>query len=476
MRSLAERLPITRTVVSVLLLAAALFGLATVLDLGDGGSEPDGDVSAGTVPPTGARSEAVDSPPPDVLSVPGGEGPPVDDQSPDEGDVAPGAEAGADNNSGGSDPADGAESNDSPTTTIGTGPDTSAGGGPTSTTAPAPTTTTTTTTGPGSSGDRGRFTPSYGFSPGGWFPDEPTAQLGSDLDRMVEAGATWLRIDFDWSEIEGTRGTFHWHRTDRVVDAAARRGLKVLGLVGETPRWARPQGLNSHAPPIDPAHYARFAAAAVERYENRGVEAWELWNEPNLALFWSPRPDAGAYADLVVPTVAAMRSVDPDAVIISGGLAPAADESDGSGISPLTFTAQMLDAGADGFDGFAIHPYSYPARPIDASTAAWNPFHNLPLLRDLLRDKGQGGKPIWLTEYGAPTGTSSRAVSEAEQAAQITEALAAVGDWPWTGPMFLYSHRDERINPADFQANFGLMSHDGTPKQAWRDLLAVTGR
>ena len=46
---------------------------------------------------------------------------------------------------------------------------------------------------------------------------------------MVEAGATWIRIDFDWSEIERNRRDHHWHRTDRIVDAARARGLDVIG-------------------------------------------------------------------------------------------------------------------------------------------------------------------------------------------------------------------------------------------------------
>ena len=93
----------------------------------------------------------------------------------------------------------------------------------------------------------------------------------------------------------------------------------------------------------------------------------------------------------------------------------------------------------------------------------------------MLSSMGQGHKKIWLTEYGAPTGTSSRAVSEAEQSAQILEALEAAAGWSFTGPLFLYSHRDYRSEPSDFQSNFGLMRNDGSPKQAWNDLVQATG-
>ncbi len=315
--------------------------------------------------------------------------------------------------------------------------------------------------------------PDYGFAPGGWFAHERYDVVLRDLDAMAEAGATWLRLDIDWPSIEPERGTYYWQRTDRVVEAANARGLQVLGLINESPAWARGSGMPAHAPPLDPADYARFAQVAVERYGSGEIAAWELWNEPNLAMFWSPAPDPEAYARLVIPAVAAIRAADSNAVVISGGLAPAADTADGSGISPTTFLTRMLAADAGVFDGYGIHPYSYPARPIDPSTAAWNPFTNLPRFRDLLESLGQSGKPIWLTEYGAPTGVSDRAVSEAEQSAQVLEAIDAANGWDWTGPLFIYSHRDHKNAPGDFQANFGLMRHDSSPKQAWVDLLAL---
>lgn len=374
--------------------------------------------------------------------------------------------------------------------TSATGPTTTAANGSTTTTTtaarptPAPTTAPTTTTSRAATststtaGSRQApgLTSAFGFSPGGWFADEPDDKLYADFDRMAAAGATWFRIDFDWSEIERNKGTYHWHRTDRVIEAARSRGIQVVGLITESPAWARSAGTSSYSPPNNPDEYARFAAAVVERYGPRGVTTYELWNEPNLGMFWGPNPNPERYAALVKPAGNAMRAVRGDLTILSGGLAPAADEPDGSGISPTTFTRRMLQAGAGAvFDGYAIHPFSYPARPIDASTAEWNPFHNLPAYRDLLASHGQGGKLIWLTEYGAPTGTSSRAVSEAEQSAQIQEALTIASGWSWTGPILLYAHRDSRQAPSDFQSNFGLINHDGTPKRAWHDLMARGG-
>lgn len=355
---------------------------------------------------------------------------------------------------------------------IETDAETDAGSGTQADTAPSSTPSPTRTTTQVDNGGS-RISSEIGFSPGGWFPDEPDDRLKEDLDRMIDVGATWLRIDFDWSEIERTRGEYHWHRTDRVIAEANRRGLRVLALLGNSPGWSRTGG-SAKSPPDDSADFAKFAADAVDRYTDQGVEAWELWNEPNLSRFWDPRPNPERYAELAIETMAAMRATDPSITIIAGGLAPAADTDTGNELSPETFLVRTLDAGAGSFDAFAIHPYSYPALPIDAASSEWNPFHNLPRFHEILGNRGHGKKQIWLTEYGAPTGTADRAVSESHQARSVTEAIEAVEGWAWAGPLLFYAHRDQRSAPSDLESNFGLLTSDGRPKQAWRDLVALT--
>ncbi|MGZ6801078.1 MAG: beta-xylosidase, partial [Mycobacteriaceae bacterium] len=65
------------------------------------------------------------------------------------------------------------------------------------------------------------------------------AALARDLDTAKAAGVTWLRMDIDWSSIQGSgSGSFDWANTDRVVNAARARGMEVDGIVDYTPGWA----------------------------------------------------------------------------------------------------------------------------------------------------------------------------------------------------------------------------------------------
>jgi hypothetical protein len=182
-----------------------------------------------------------------------------------------------------------------------------------------------------------------GISPGQSVLWSDDATLHADLDAVAASGAGWLRLDVDWPTVEPEAGRRDWSAVDRVVDAARDRDLRVLGLLAYTPEWARPPGTTTHAPPLDPAAFAEFAGAAAARYRDT-VDAWEVWNEPNLPDFWEPRPDPAAYAALLAPTAAAVRAADPGTTVLTGGLAPAHTDGDG-GVAPGDFLAAVYPAG-----------------------------------------------------------------------------------------------------------------------------------
>ncbi len=314
---------------------------------------------------------------------------------------------------------------------------------------------------------------SLGFSPGAGLRDQDDARLAGDLDAMVALGAEWIRLDIAWSVVEPEPGRFEWSGSDRLIDAAHERGLEVLALLAYSPAWARPPDTTDKAPPNDHQQFARFVTEAVSRYGQRGVDAWQIWNEPNSALFWEPRPNPQAYGDLLRTSVSAVRSIDPEAIVVSGGLAPAVERPDEGWRSPEAFLSELIDTGAlADVDAVGVHPYSFPAHPLDQETVEWNTFLKLPSLHQLLEQSAAGPDRIWITEYGAPTGDHARSVSEADQATLLLAGLDAARQWPWLGPVFLYALRDFRHDPGDLEWNYGILTPDGTPKQAWVDLLA----
>lgn len=307
-----------------------------------------------------------------------------------------------------------------------------------------------------------------GFSPGGDFPFLPDAQLAHDLDGVVATGATWVRVDFPWSTMEPTKGDHQWGNLDRVTAAAAARGLKVLALPAYSPAWARPGCRTDKCPPADPADFAAFVAAAGRHFGPDRVQAWELWNEPNIAAFWAPKPDTAAYAVLLAKAAAALRAARPDAFILSAGLSPA--YSDGTSVAPVDFVRRLYALGAmRHVDAVAIHPYSDKDLPLTSGTESWNTFLQMETVHNVMVANGDGAKQVWGTEFGVATGASSQSTSEAKQAAVIEQGFQRLGDgtWPWLGPLFAYSLRDSADDISNWQSNFGLLRHDGSPKPAY---------
>ncbi|MDQ6949906.1 MAG: cellulase family glycosylhydrolase, partial [Actinomycetota bacterium] len=284
-------------------------------------------------------------------------------------------------------------------------------------------------------------------------------ELAWEMDGIASSGARWLRLDFDWPSIQPTRNSWTWENTDRVVNAAISRGLQILAMPSYTPTWARGPGTNDKYPPTDRQTYANFVQEAVRRYKSLGVRYWEIWNEPNGFYCWMPKPNVGAYTDLLRRAYTAVKAEDPSAMVIAGGLAPAPDAADGSEVNGVTFVRQMYQAGAKGyFDALAMHPYSYPGEPMFPHPD--NAFYSTtPAIYQVMVDNGDGTKKVWLTEYGAPTG-GTRAVSEQDQADWLVKAYDQIVKWPWAGPLFYFMYRDTGVSATNSDEHFGLLRRD----------------
>jgi len=298
-----------------------------------------------------------------------------------------------------------------------------------------------------------------GFSEGSGLPGRSDADLARELDGIAATGARYLRMDFDWSYLGRNERRVDWAPVDRIVRAARACGLEVLGLLTYTPEWARRPDGTDHSPPADPADFAAFASAAAQRYRQLGVRTWEVWNEPNLAFYWEPGPNPTEYAALLAAAYAAIKAADPGATVLSGGLAPAPDEPDGSRVAPVTFLEGLYAAGGgDTFDAVADHPYSFPSLPTEGGAFV----EVTPELHEVMEENDDGEKQIWGTEMGAPTGD---ALTPEFLADYVRTAYRAWRDWPFTGPLIWYSYRDAGADPDEPEDNFGLVRADYTPKE-----------
>lgn len=292
----------------------------------------------------------------------------------------------------------------------------------------------------------------YGFAVGASQIWMSPADADRELDAVAKTGAQWIRVHIDWQHVEPVRGRYDWGYADHWINGARQRGLKVLGLLVNSPEWARQPGAPMYAPPVDAADFARFVDAVVRRYQAR-ISDWEVWNEPNLPRFLGYADSRPArYVALLKAAHEAIKTVQPHGVVVAAGLSPAVGVD-----APPNFVNDMYVAGAKGyFDALAMHPYVYPG---GIAADPFNGWSDVARVHDVMTTHGDGNLLIWMTELGAPTAANTdEGVSQQEQARQIVDVLAGVTASGYSGPAFVYSIRDIDSNdPDDVQDNFGAL-------------------
>lgn len=285
---------------------------------------------------------------------------------------------------------------------------------------------------------------------------------------LVSLGVHGIRTDIFWADIETAQGTYNWSAIDTVVNGCEASGLKVLAVVHTEPQWSSGQSVWTYAPVTAArrTNYAKFCAAAVRRYGKR-IAVWEIWNEPNLSMFWKPTPSTSDYLLLLREAVSAMRAVDPSTVIISGGMGGAGAAPD---IGHQPWTTAMIQGGADLIcDGIATHHYSNTPGDMWA----------VQLVRTALDAVGRDTQ-IWLTEFGCPTGTPgvdwpgtafgcTPAVQKQiiEQGVTVWKSLSPKG-----GAIIFYTYQDLTAaqQPDQREQHFGFKNVDGSPKPGYEGI------
>lgn len=304
-------------------------------------------------------------------------------------------------------------------------------------------------------------------------------------------GVGWIKQQVQWHTIEHGPDDFDWRNLDRVIEAADGFGFKVLLSVIHAPDWTRDVQLQS-GPPADYAEFGRFMGQLAARYEGR-VEAYELWNEPNLAREWrGDRLDPARFVSLVAEGARGVRAADPGALIISGAPGVTGINDGERAIDDRVFLRGMYEAGVVHWvDGIGAHPYGYANPPSESwkdptHAAASHNDHPSFFFKDTLEEyhrimlsHGDAERQIWVTEFGWPSTEGigrmdmggweyAREVSEAEQADYIVRAFQMGDGRPWVGPMFLWNLSLATLWGSDssFSA-YSLLRPDGSYRPAY---------
>lgn len=301
------------------------------------------------------------------------------------------------------------------------------------------------------------------------YPEETRSleRAKTDLRLAKEAGASVLRVALGWDAIEAERGVYDWSFWDEYFAQADELGLRVIPYVCYTPRWAAVDAGENYwrSPPRDSADFRRFMAVVAARYRDR-VDSWELWNEPDNAAYWSGSPDE--FAALLVAGAAGVRTGDPEAKTVFGGIAT----------EPEFVETVLSRAGVtQAIDVINAHSYFETWHP--------DPLERLPeylqQVSTLAEEQGEG-EPLWLAEAGYSSVGGRPRVSDVYRAELDSEHTETAQAGALVRTLLLALSQDTveliawyRINDLpgseevigdDNNRHLGLRRVDGTPKPA----------
>ncbi|MBK9050442.1 MAG: hypothetical protein IPL78_05825 [Chloroflexi bacterium] len=200
-------------------------------------------------------------------------------------------------------------------------------------------------------------------------------------------------------------------------------------------------------PPDDPNQFAAWAGEFSRRY-GATVEAYIIWDEPNLTSHWGNQPvNPDEYVALLAAASQAIRTHDSTAHIVAAPLAPTIETGPKNLADPL-FLQAMYEAGAAAFfDIAAGKPYGFddgPAeRTVDLDTLN---FSRIILLREVMERNGDGHKAVWAGNWGwnaLPLGWTGSPSVWGQTSAETQMAWTLAGfdrarqEWPWMGLMFV---------------------------------------
>jgi hypothetical protein len=310
--------------------------------------------------------------------------------------------------------------------------------------------------------------PEYGIQAFLWWKPEITKR---DLTLVQQMGFTWVKQNIAWRDIEIAKGEYSWSLADDVVRRVGRReGIKLLVRMDRQPFWSQAPGTAplENSPPANLNDFGSFCYAIADRFKGQ-IAAYEVWNEPNLAREWGNQPPNPAqYMELLKVCYLGIKSADPNAIVISAGLAPTGT-SDQTAMPDDQFFDQMYQAGAANyFDILGVNAPGYKAPPemsptdvaarSDLGGQRFFAFRHVEDIRAIMEKYHDAAKQIAILEFGwttdpIHTAYAWHAVTEQQQADYMVRAYQyAYKHWsPWISIMSAITLPDPFWTPDDEQ-------------------------
>jgi hypothetical protein len=339
----------------------------------------------------------------------------------------------------------------------------------------------------------------YGFNALLYGQGQPWQDRQRVLQLSKNAGVYWLRQQVRWTDLHDRSGAIYWGELDNIVNDASAAGVKLLLSIVKAPSWATPDGNNGLPSREHFGDFDFFMGQMAARYRGK-VQAYEIWNEQNLAVENGGRvANAGLYMDMLVGASQAIKASDPGAIVVSG--APSSTETNRPdiAISDITFLRQMF---ADprfrsAVDIIGVHPggQSNPPDTMWPDNPGPGPgwvtsrefyFRRVEDVHQAMVDAGLGDMQVWITEFGWATRNNTPGygfgnnITFEEQADWIVRAFQKGRHEyaPWVSGMFLWQLNyavpwKYNGNELHEQASFGVLNGDWSPRPSYNAIQAM---
>jgi len=283
--------------------------------------------------------------------------------------------------------------------------------------------------------------------------DDGSVPDRGSIGALAAAGAGWVRVEFKTDPFGGSDSPAFYQAYDELIDAYRAAGVEVLGLVDNVTLASSPDRWRDNAYETTGGNgnndyirgLATMAARIAAHFQGR-MRYLEVWNEPNAPnTFLHP----SNFAAMLTETYAMTKIYNQiDVELVSGGLhahsinglncdsagAEYLRQTYAAGIATGTFGWARDRTGRWPLDAVGHHPYLRH----DGSLSADEMHSYLECLHQAYAQFGDGGKPIWVTEFG----WRSDYVGETVQASNIRTAFDAFHTSPYVGMALLFTHVD----------------------------------
>jgi len=260
-----------------------------------------------------------------------------------------------------------------------------------------------------------------------------------DYAFMKKTNTSWIRQTFQWNHINNVQKEWDFSKFNKNMEEAEKNGAKVIAVLGYDAAWIhkykeRTNHISAEQLPL----FLNYVREVVTQYKDQ-VDAWEIWNEPNLFFWKGPDED---FFTLALEAAKIVKELDPDKPLLAGSTFQV----------PEAYIRNLNDYGIfDYADALSIHPYDMnPERTSGHIEKA----------KKLLSDLGLK-KELWITEVGYPTrGYYITRVSPFRYPEYVIKTLAAATSQGVRVTIW-YKHYDTRYwwNPfsiLDSESFFGL--------------------